>query len=122
MKVNKATLKFTSQIAIIILFFLALTELALAIWTVADDRYKSLAYSLSDVGYIVSEEKNLFDISVSRTFSSFIGSMDIEIFVLVLICQLHHNLSDVFNSYLGSLFSTSFPVHCHNHVNVYLHW
>jgi uncharacterized SAM-binding protein YcdF (DUF218 family) len=51
---NKSILKFTSKLAVIILGILGLIELGLALWTVLDDRYKSLAYNLADVGYIVS--------------------------------------------------------------------
>lgn len=54
---NKATLKILSQFAVVILTLLALVELALAIWTVAEHRYKSLAYSLADVGYIVRRRR-----------------------------------------------------------------
>ena len=50
---TKGTLNFLSRLAIIILCAIALTELALALWTVLENRYKSLAYSLADVGYIV---------------------------------------------------------------------
>jgi uncharacterized SAM-binding protein YcdF (DUF218 family) len=58
---NKSILKFTSKLAVIILGILGLIELGLALWTVLDDRYKSLAYNLADVGYIVSiiSTKNL---------------------------------------------------------------
>ena len=51
---NKSMLKFLSKSAVIILCILGLTELGLAMWTVFDNRYKSLAYNLADVGYIVS--------------------------------------------------------------------
>ena len=54
---SKSTLKILSQFAVIILTLLALVELALAIWTVAEHRYKSLAYSLADVGYIVRRRR-----------------------------------------------------------------
>ena len=50
---SKGTLSFLSKVAILILCAIALTELALALWTVLENRYKSLAYSLADVGYIV---------------------------------------------------------------------
>ena len=51
---NKSTLQFCSKLSVIILCILGLTELGLALWTVLDNRYKSLAYNLADVGYIVS--------------------------------------------------------------------
>jgi hypothetical protein len=51
---NKSTLKFSSKLAVIVLCILGLIELALALWTVLDRRYRSLAYNLADVGYIVS--------------------------------------------------------------------
>lgn len=43
-----------NRIAVAVLCIVGLLELALALWTVLDDRYKSLAYNLADVGYIVS--------------------------------------------------------------------
>lgn len=51
---NKSMFKFLSKLAIVILCILGLIELGLALWTILEDRYKSLAYTLSDVGYIVS--------------------------------------------------------------------
>jgi len=54
---NKSTLTFWSKLSVIILCILGLTELGLALWTVFDNRYKSLAFSLADVGYIVSKNK-----------------------------------------------------------------
>ena len=51
---NQSMFKCLSQCAILVLALLALVELALAIWTVVEPRYKSLAYNLADVGYIVS--------------------------------------------------------------------
>jgi uncharacterized SAM-binding protein YcdF (DUF218 family) len=51
---NKSMFKFTSKLAVIILFILGLIELGIALWTVLDTRYKCLAYNLADVGYIVS--------------------------------------------------------------------
>jgi hypothetical protein len=56
---NKSTLQFLSKLCVIILCIIGLAELALALWTVLDDRYRSLAYNLADVGYIVSTKKNL---------------------------------------------------------------
>jgi hypothetical protein len=55
---NKSTLQFLSKLCVIILCIIGLAELALALWTVLDDRYRSLAYNLADVGYIVSTKKN----------------------------------------------------------------
>jgi hypothetical protein len=52
---NKSILKYTSRLAVIILFILGLIELGIALWTVLDNRYKALAYNLADVGYIVSD-------------------------------------------------------------------
>jgi hypothetical protein len=52
---NKSTLRFISKLAVVILFIIGLIELGIALWTVLDYRYKSLAYSLADVGYIVSD-------------------------------------------------------------------
>jgi uncharacterized SAM-binding protein YcdF (DUF218 family) len=46
--------KFISKLALVILGILGLIELGLAMWTVLENRYKSLAYNLADVGYIVS--------------------------------------------------------------------
>ena len=51
---NKSIFKLTSKIAVTILVIIALIELALALWTVLENRYKTLAYNLADVGYIVS--------------------------------------------------------------------
>ena len=53
-KMSKSTLKCLSRLAIFILCILGLIELALALWTTLDYRYKSLAYILADIGYIVS--------------------------------------------------------------------
>lgn len=52
---KKTTFKFLSKISVIILCILGLTELGLALWTIFDNRYKSLAYNLADVGYIVNK-------------------------------------------------------------------
>ncbi|CAF4084322.1 unnamed protein product [Adineta steineri] len=49
---DKSTLKLSSKIAVFILCILGLIELALALWTVLDKRYRTLAYNLADVGYI----------------------------------------------------------------------
>lgn len=51
---NKTIFKLTSNIAVTILVIVALIELALALWTVLENRYKTLGYNLADVGYIVS--------------------------------------------------------------------
>ena len=51
---NKQMFKFISKIAVIILCILGLVELGLALWTVLEGQYRSLAYTLADVGYIVS--------------------------------------------------------------------
>jgi uncharacterized SAM-binding protein YcdF (DUF218 family) len=51
---NKPMFKFISKLAVVILVILGLLELGLALWTVLENRYKSLAYNLADVGYIVS--------------------------------------------------------------------
>jgi uncharacterized membrane protein YwaF len=51
---NKSRFKFISKLAVIVLFIVGLIELGLAMWTVLENRYKSLAYNLADVGYIVS--------------------------------------------------------------------
>jgi hypothetical protein len=53
---NKSTLKFISRLAIFILCIIGLLELALALWTVCDRGYRSLAYNLANVGYIVSKK------------------------------------------------------------------
>ena len=50
---NKSTLQTLSKLSVLVLIVIGLAELALALWTVFDDRYRSLAYNLSDVGYIV---------------------------------------------------------------------
>ena len=47
-------LRFTCKIAVIILVIPGLIELGLAMWTILESRYKTLAYNLADVGYIVS--------------------------------------------------------------------
>lgn len=49
---NKSSLQAFSRISVSILCLLGLTELALALWTIFDSRYRSLAYNLADVGYI----------------------------------------------------------------------
>ncbi|CAF2514093.1 unnamed protein product [Rotaria sp. Silwood2] len=49
---NKSMLTFLSKLSIVLLCILGLTELAFALWSVLDHRYKTLAYSLADVGYI----------------------------------------------------------------------
>jgi hypothetical protein len=54
---NKSTLQYISKLSVIILCIIGLAELALALWSVFDDRYKVLAYNLADVGYIVSKNK-----------------------------------------------------------------
>ena len=60
-RMNKSRLKFLSKLSIIILWIVGLVELALALWTVLDHRYKTLGYTVADVGYIVSIiEQNLF--------------------------------------------------------------
>lgn len=46
--------KFASRLALVVLCILGLIELGLALWTVLEDRYRSLAYTLADVGYLVS--------------------------------------------------------------------
>ncbi len=51
---HKSTLKILSKLSLITLCILGLIELGLALWTVFDRRYRSLAYTLADVGYIVS--------------------------------------------------------------------
>ena len=51
---SKSTLTFVSKLFIILLCILGLIELGFALWTVLDQRYKTLAYNLADVGYIVS--------------------------------------------------------------------
>jgi uncharacterized SAM-binding protein YcdF (DUF218 family) len=51
---NKIMFKFISKLAVVVLLILGLIELGLALWTVLENRYKSLAYNLADVGYIVS--------------------------------------------------------------------
>jgi hypothetical protein len=53
-KMNKSMFKFISKLAVLVLCILGLIELGLALWTVLEGRYKSLAYNLADVGYIVS--------------------------------------------------------------------
>lgn len=47
-----------NKFALIILSVIGLIELGLAVWSVVNDRYKVLAYNLSDVGYIVSKIKH----------------------------------------------------------------
>ena len=51
---NKSIFTFTSRIAVVILGIIGLIEFGLALWTILDERYKTLAYNLADVGYIVS--------------------------------------------------------------------
>jgi hypothetical protein len=51
---NKPMFKFISKLAVVILCILGLIELGLALWTAIEGRYRSLAYTLADVGYIVS--------------------------------------------------------------------
>lgn len=58
---NKSNLQILSRVSVGILILIGLAELALAMWTVFDDRYKSLAYHLADVGYIVSRRKLFFE-------------------------------------------------------------
>ena len=57
---NKSTLQFISKLSIGILCILGLAELGLALWTIFDPRYRSLAYNLADVGYIVSKIHEYF--------------------------------------------------------------
>ncbi|UJR37424.1 hypothetical protein I4U23_030127 [Adineta vaga] len=49
---NKSMFQLLSRLALVILCTLGLIELGLALWTVLEDRYKSLGYNLADVGYI----------------------------------------------------------------------
>ncbi|CAF0933800.1 unnamed protein product [Didymodactylos carnosus] len=49
---NKRMILFLNKLTVIFLCILGLTELSLALWTVLENRYKTLAYTLSDVGYI----------------------------------------------------------------------
>ncbi|CAF4802471.1 unnamed protein product [Rotaria sp. Silwood1] len=49
---NKSMLTFLSKLSIVLLCILGLTELAFALWSVLDQRYKTLAYSLADIGYM----------------------------------------------------------------------
>ncbi|CAF4144817.1 unnamed protein product, partial [Rotaria magnacalcarata] len=49
---SKSTLTFASKLFIILLCILGLIELGFALWTLLDQRYKTLAYDLADVGYI----------------------------------------------------------------------
>jgi hypothetical protein len=60
---NKVMLKFLSKCALVILCILGLIELALALWTILESRYKNLAYNLADVGFIV----NIVDPRQTRT-------------------------------------------------------
>lgn len=53
-KMNKSMLTFLSKLSVIILCILGVVELGFALWSVLDQRYKTLAYTLADVGYIVS--------------------------------------------------------------------
>ena len=50
----KSILMCLSKLAVAILCIVGLIELGLALWTLLEDQYKSLAYNLADVGYIVS--------------------------------------------------------------------
>ena len=52
-KMSKSTFKFCSKLALLLLCVLGFIELGLALWTVLDPRYRSLAYNLADVGYMV---------------------------------------------------------------------
>ncbi|CAF0897007.1 unnamed protein product [Adineta ricciae] len=49
---SKSTFKFCSKLAVLLLCVLGFIELGLALWTVLDPRYRSLAYNLADVGYM----------------------------------------------------------------------
>jgi uncharacterized SAM-binding protein YcdF (DUF218 family) len=62
---NKIMFKFISKLAVVVLLILGLIELGLALWTVLENRYKSLAYNLADVGYIVSfVDRNEIQLSI----------------------------------------------------------
>ncbi|UJR08808.1 hypothetical protein I4U23_013063 [Adineta vaga] len=49
---STSTFKFCSKLAVILLCILGFIELGLALWTILDPRYRSLAYNLADVGYM----------------------------------------------------------------------
>ncbi|CAF1223168.1 unnamed protein product [Adineta ricciae] len=44
--------QFVNKLALVILCIIGFIEFGLALWTILEDRYKSLAYNLADVGYI----------------------------------------------------------------------
>ncbi|CAF0949574.1 unnamed protein product [Rotaria sordida] len=76
-------LTFLSKISIILLCILGLTELAFALWSILDHRYKTLAYNLADVGYI--------DLWILRYLSLclFISSIITLVMCLILIWGLY---------------------------------
>lgn len=85
---NKSSLRTLSKISVVVLILIGLAALALALWTVFDDRYRSLAYNLADVGYIVSND-NLYTFFLIISHSSRIsGFYDIYRYVF-----LHQRLS-----------------------------
>lgn len=51
---NKSQLQFLSKCSVIVLCIIGLIEFGFGLWSVVDQRYKTLAYTLVDVGYIVS--------------------------------------------------------------------
>lgn len=119
---NKSSLTFLSKLSVIILCILGLTELALALWTVFDNRYKSLAFNLADVGYIVRKNKQKKNIYMFLFIDSFIGSMDIKIFIIMFICFIDYNISYVFNFNMGFMFSTCIFIYCINNDCSHSYW
>ena len=116
---NRSTLNFLSKLSVIILCILGLIELGLALWTVLDSRYRSLAYNLADVGYIVSTQKKIHNFFY---MGHLIGSMDIKIYIIMFICVVHYNISYVFNFNMGFMFSTCVFIHCIDYACVYSDW
>ena len=110
---NKSMLQFVNKLALVILCIIGLIEFVLALWTILEDRYKSLAYNLADVGYIVSF---IYFAFIEETYIDFyqIGSMDIAICIDVFVGVIDYNLSHVFNFNLGFIFSTCIYIHCDN--------
>ena len=105
-------LKCSSRVAIILLFILGLIELGLALWTVLEDRYKSLAYSLADVGYLVSIALGARKVHLNGDASlPCLGSVGFTIPIDVSFRLVNYYSSDVFNFDLGPLLGSRVSVH-----------
>ena len=116
---NKAMLKCSSRVAIVLLCVLGLIELGLALWTVLEDRYKSLAYSLADVGYIVSIGFEAREVHVNGNDSfCCLGSVGFTIPIDVSLRLVDNNFSDVCHSDLGPLLCSRVSVHRLDHAGI----